>query len=364
MTTQENLFVSLTQRVQSCQKCARMEGSARVLSSGCGSLRAKLIFVGEAPGRLGADGSHLPFHGDKSGHNFELLIEQVGISRYDVFVTNAVLCNPKDADGNNSTPTSKEIENCSSFLAEQLSIIDPKVVVTLGAVALKACDLVEPHGLRLSTSVRTNHKWLNRALIPCYHPGQRAMIHRSFANQLSDYQFIAETLRRNGKARKPSARNRPGNEAQKMAHAARFIISEVNDGVTYFALHKLLFLSEVAHLEEHGTRLTSGYVIRQKDGPYYVDLHPTKLATLVPGLMSAAGNGVLRISPQLHLDALSTSLSASEIATLRLVVSKYGMFNNVELKRRTYLTSHMRILLRKEKILRMNMFNAPLLALE
>ncbi|WP_321854507.1 uracil-DNA glycosylase family protein [Paraburkholderia tropica] len=77
-----------------------MTGSARILGLGCGPLDAPLVFVGEVPGQLGADGSHLPFHGDKSGHNFERLIEQVGISRYEVFVTNAVLCNPKDERGN------------------------------------------------------------------------------------------------------------------------------------------------------------------------------------------------------------------------------------------------------------------------
>ena len=87
----EAKFLDLVSRVQKCTKCPRMEGSARVLGPGCGPLNAPLLFVGEAPGRLGADGSHLPFHGDKSGHNFEKLIEQVGISRYEVFVTNAVL---------------------------------------------------------------------------------------------------------------------------------------------------------------------------------------------------------------------------------------------------------------------------------
>src|SRR5437868_3267829 len=104
----EKRFVDLVARVQACRRCPRMEGSARVLGSGCGPLDATLIFVGEAPGRLGADGSHLPFHGDKSGHNFESLIEQVEISRYQVFVTNAVICNPKDATGNNATPSPNE----------------------------------------------------------------------------------------------------------------------------------------------------------------------------------------------------------------------------------------------------------------
>ncbi|WPQ36580.1 uracil-DNA glycosylase [Achromobacter xylosoxidans] len=153
------------------------------------------MFVGEAPGRLGADDSQLPFHGDKSGHNFESLIAQVGISRYEVFVTNAVLCNPKDERGNNSTPNSGEITNCMPFLKETIEILDPSIIVTLGAVALKACGELEGYSFSLREKVRTVNAWMGRKLIPVYHPGQRAMVHRSFANQLSDYQFVAENLR-------------------------------------------------------------------------------------------------------------------------------------------------------------------------
>src|SRR6185295_13816169 len=142
-------FADLVRRVKACNRCDRMKDSARVLGPGCGSLDAKLVFIGEAPGRLGADSTELPFHGDQSGHNFERLLEQVGLSRYDAFVTNAVLCNPKDRAGNNATPTLAEIANCSGFLAEQLALIDPKVVVTLGAVALKACNNQVHHGLTL-----------------------------------------------------------------------------------------------------------------------------------------------------------------------------------------------------------------------
>jgi len=361
--TKEEKFAALAERVKSCEKCARMKGSARVLSSGCGPLDAELILVGEAPGRLGADGSQLPFHGDKSGHNFESLIDQVGISRYDVFVTNAVLCNPKDVEGNNATPTPKEIENCSQFLAEQIAIIDPQIVATLGATALKACSLIEQHGLALSTSVRTSRDWNGRLLVPCYHPGQRAMIHRSFANQLSDYQFLAETLRRRGKRRKATGTGRSSIAAQKVTDSARVILKESQNDISYFALHKILFLAEVAHLEEHGSRLTSGYVLRQKDGPYYVDLHLSKLTSLLPGLIVKSKNGILMLSLQAGLD-LSDDISAlntQEISTLRMTMLKYGEYNNVELKRRTYLTSPMRALLRKERILRLNMFNAPLL---
>src|SRR5213080_3667840 len=111
--------------------CPRMATSERVLGYAAGNLDAKVMFIGEAPGRLGADTSQIPFHGDKSGENFERLLDQAGLTRYETFVTNAVLCNPKDSNGNNATPTLSEIENCSGFLRRQIGLVEARIVVTL-----------------------------------------------------------------------------------------------------------------------------------------------------------------------------------------------------------------------------------------
>ena len=100
----EQAFEELCAAVQRCRKCQRMEGSKRVLNRAAGALNATIMFIGEAPGRLGADASEIPFHGDKAGHNFEELLEGASLSRADIFVTNAVLCNPKDENGNNAPP--------------------------------------------------------------------------------------------------------------------------------------------------------------------------------------------------------------------------------------------------------------------
>ena len=135
---ESNEFDELCVIVKNCIKCERMCGSLRVLNRSAGSLSADIMFVGEAPGRLGADNSGIPFHGDKSGHNFEELLEFANISRSIIFVTNAVLCNPKDIHGNNSTPSKTEINNCSNHLLKQIKIINPKIVVTLGSVALES----------------------------------------------------------------------------------------------------------------------------------------------------------------------------------------------------------------------------------
>lgn len=361
----ESRFFTLVERVQACRRCPRMEGSARVLSAGCGPLDSKLVFVGEAPGRLGADGSHLPFHGDKSGHNFESLIEQVGISRYQVFVTNAVLCNPKDALGNNATPSPTEIANCADFLKDQLEILKPEIVVTLGAVALRACSMIDPHALVLKEHVRTRNKWFGRNLVPIYHPGQRAMMHRSFANQLADYQFVAELSRRGGKAKEKTKPSGQRGDAGKLATVVSRLVDAQPEGISYFALHKLYFLAEVAHLEATSERITNSYVVRQKEGPYCVDLHLAKLPNLVHGLIMENVGGLIRLrrSHQLNLVTHGTTvpLRPSEITAIDAVIARYGKLSDSELKRAAYLSKPMRAMLRREKALHANLFNAAVL---
>ena len=136
-------FITLVNEVQICKKCPRMLNSARVLSEAAGHLNADLMFIGEAPGRLGADQTLIPFHGDTSGHNFEDFLDFSGISRSDIYITNAALCNPKNEEGKNSTPKLSEIRNCSNFLKRQIHLVDPHIIVTLGGVALNALSEIE-----------------------------------------------------------------------------------------------------------------------------------------------------------------------------------------------------------------------------
>ena len=202
-----------------------------------------------------------------------------------MFVTNAVLCNPKDARGNNSSPSPKEMENCVGHLRRQIDLVDPPLVVTLGAFALRAMSLIERHGLALADAVRSANKWYGRVLIPLYHPGQRAMIHRSFSNQQSDYQFVAEQARRIGF---PPRKIRSRTSVNVSNIAGAIVMSW--PGVSYFGLHKLFYLFELAHVRAHGTQLTDAFFIRQKDGPYCVDLHLAKLRKALPALVVGRGN--------------------------------------------------------------------------
>lgn len=189
--TSEPAFARLVDDVQACRRCPRMEGRTRVLGPANGPLTARLLFVAEAPGRLGADVSGVPLTGDRAGRTFDALLAAAGIQRSAVFVTNAVLCNPRDAGGRNARPTAGEVANCSPHLARLIAIIQPNWVVTLGAVALAALDRIAAHGLLLARDVGRPVAWHGRRLVPLYHPGPRALIRRPLAMQSADYQRLA-----------------------------------------------------------------------------------------------------------------------------------------------------------------------------
>ena len=167
-----------------------MEGRRRVLGHANGPLSARLLFVAEAPGRLGAELSGVPLAGDRAGRTFAALLEAGGFERGAIFVTNAVLCNPRDAAGRNDRPTCREVANCGNHLDRLIQILRPDWLMTLGAVALDAVRRIAPHELILARDVGRPIAWQGRWLVPLYHPAPRALIHRSLAVQRADYQRL------------------------------------------------------------------------------------------------------------------------------------------------------------------------------
>lgn len=191
----EREFARLVVAAQACRACARMEGRRRLLSAANGTLRPRVLFVAEAPGRLGGDRTAIPLSGDQSGRNFDRLLAEADLEREDVFITNAVLCNPRDSAGRNAPPAALELRNCSSFLAATLELLQPPLVAALGAVALRALAAIAPHEATLAANVGELIPWHGRWLSPLYHPGPRAQIHRSFAQQSADFRRLGEVLR-------------------------------------------------------------------------------------------------------------------------------------------------------------------------
>lgn len=188
-------FAELVADVQQCRACSRMEGRTRVLSAANGPADARICFIAEAPGRFGGERTMIPLSGDQSGKNFTRLLEVAGLDRASIFITNAVLCNPQDQQGRNAPPTKAEIRTCSGFLAATLRVLDPAFVVTLGAVALHALTLIEPHQLMLANDRGRAVRWCGRWLVPLYHPSPRAQLSRSFPEQAADFRRLGAFVR-------------------------------------------------------------------------------------------------------------------------------------------------------------------------
>lgn len=183
-------FKRLEKQAAECRLCPALADQPAILSSANGNLNAKIVFVAEAPGRFGAGRTGIPFHGDKSGDNFETLLKHIGLTRTEVFITNAALCNPLE-NGNNRRPKTSEIKNCSSFLKETLDLIRPQVVVTLGSVGLQALNLILETRYQLKENVAQPLITPNFILFPLYHPSPRVTNWmRTLAQQKKDFKKI------------------------------------------------------------------------------------------------------------------------------------------------------------------------------
>jgi uracil-DNA glycosylase family 4 len=173
-----------------------MCGRSAVLSKLNGSTQARIMFIGEAPGRKGGDRTRIPFSGDQSGANLDRFLQSIDLQRERIFITSAALCNPRSDSGANRKPTQKELSNCSYFLRRTIELIDPKVIVTLGSVALEALKRIQYHELNLKDSAAQIHSWQERTLVPIYHPSPQVLAsHRREAQQLLDYQVVAQAIR-------------------------------------------------------------------------------------------------------------------------------------------------------------------------
>ena len=121
----------LAHEVERCRRCPLYRTRTHAVVSD-GTPDAKLMFIGEAPGR-DEDLQGKPFVG-AAGQLLTKMIEAMGMKREDVYICNIL----KDRPPGNRTPLPEEVEACLPFLQEQIAIVQPRVICTLGAVATKA----------------------------------------------------------------------------------------------------------------------------------------------------------------------------------------------------------------------------------
>jgi DNA polymerase len=127
--TAEQLEVVWTE-TRGCTRCPLWEGRTHVVNSE-GNYRAQLMFVGEAPG-ADEDAQARPFVG-RAGQLLNKIIESIGFKREDIFIGNVNRCRPPQ----NRTPTLAEALTCKPFIIREIDIVQPKVIVVLGNVAMK-----------------------------------------------------------------------------------------------------------------------------------------------------------------------------------------------------------------------------------
>jgi len=144
-----------------CTRCPLAKGRTQVVF-GVGNPAADLLFVGEGPGRE-EDLAGEPFVGRSGKLLDRLMWEEIGLTRAECYIANVVKCRPPQ----NRDPAPIEIEACRPYLSEQVSIIDPVVIVTLGNFATKLL-LESTRGIR---ELRGQVFERGRAsLVPTYHP--------------------------------------------------------------------------------------------------------------------------------------------------------------------------------------------------
>jgi uracil-DNA glycosylase family 4 len=124
----EGTLLTVREDIGDCIRCKLHKGRTKIVF-GDGHPNAKLVFIGEGPGR-DEDLQGLPFVG-RAGKLLTQMIEAMSLKRSDVYICNVVKCRPPE----NRAPEKDEVAACSPFLIRQIDLISPQVIVTLGSIA-------------------------------------------------------------------------------------------------------------------------------------------------------------------------------------------------------------------------------------
>ncbi len=154
----------------SCRKCPTdIWRHNRVVVLGSGPTPARLMFIGEAPGRT-EDLQGKPFVG-QAGKVLNDILRQAGLKRREIYITNIVKCRPTDEKGDNRPPTKEEITTCSAYLETEIKQVNPLLICSLGGSALSyflpQTKISAVHG---RTQQWDDGYGKTRMLIPLYHP--------------------------------------------------------------------------------------------------------------------------------------------------------------------------------------------------
>lgn len=192
-------LVALFNEVKECTKCPLYETRTKAVF-GAGNADADLMFVGEAPGAE-EDRSGLPFVG-RAGQLLNQMLEEIGLARDDVFIANVLKSRPPG----NRDPHPDEIGACEPYLWEQVRLIEPRVVCTLGNFATKLLS-GSPTGITKVRGTPQVHELGGRTvfLLPLFHPAAALRTPAVKETLRADFATIPELLQRPLPGPAPSA---------------------------------------------------------------------------------------------------------------------------------------------------------------
>lgn len=169
--------------VRTCTLCDLHKTRTKAVP-GAGNINTEILFIGEGPG-FNEDKQGLPFVG-QSGKYLESLLKLINLKREDVFITNVVKCRPPE----NRDPQPDEINTCKPYLDQQINLIDPLIIVTLGRFSMAryfpGAKITQIHGKAKIEN--------GRAYYPLFHPAA-VLRNPALQSQMeADFLRIPETL--------------------------------------------------------------------------------------------------------------------------------------------------------------------------
>ncbi len=187
-------LAQIKKRVVNCQKCSLYQ-TRNYPVVGQGNHNAQFLFIGEAPGK-NEDQTGRPFCG-RSGQILDELLASINLNREDIYICNILKCRPPG----NRDPQTMEIKQCSPYLTEQIKIIGPQVICSLGRFAMdflitnfaSASDrrsISENHGRVLELEINSQ----KIVFIPLYHPAVAVYNSNMKESLKNDFQVLKNYL--------------------------------------------------------------------------------------------------------------------------------------------------------------------------
>ena len=194
MITIQRSIADVAAEVRGCQKCGLCRGR-KLAVPGEGPAPAELLFIGEGPG-FHENEQGRPFVG-AAGKFLEQLLGSIGLTRQQVFIANVVKCRPP----NNRDPQPDEIAACGSFLDEQIELVSPRLIVTLGRFSMARWF----PGESISRIHGQPKKFGDHWVLPFFHPA--AALHQDRFRALieADFLEIPNVLAKTAPAAPPTA---------------------------------------------------------------------------------------------------------------------------------------------------------------